>query len=438
MNIFPNSELTLACRCAGSGGDEAGDDRCPVRGQDRLGVELDALDRAGAVADGHRDPVGPRRDRQFRRQRGLVDDERVVEGRLEGVRQARQDAVAVVRHRVRLAVDRARRLDHPGAERGADRLGTQADAEQRDARLRAGGHRGDADPRLGRGTGSRRDHHARRPGGDDLGRGHLVVPDDLDARPRGAQEVSEVPGEGVVVVDEDHERRARRGEGGRGRRSHAGGRGRPAGGAEVASGGRPDRVAASAAVTGPGGQARRRVSTAVTGTTPATALVTKTSLAWVSSSSVSGFWPIEMPWARAARSTAARGVPGSRRPSAGGVSSTPSITANTLARSVSSSSPVSSMSSRCWSGPACAWAVSSASSLRSRYLCAPMPRGTVTGRSVTAMASDGWVACDCGTTSTVAWSGPPTGRTVIRSLPDGLVARQRARSAVSDAGSSLP
>src|ERR1700733_3956073 len=429
MNIFPNSELTLACRCAGSGGDEAGDDRCPVRGQDRLGVDLDALDRAGAVADGHRDAVSARRDRQFRRQRGLVDDERVVAGRLEGVRQARQDAVAVVRHRVRLAVHRAWRLDHPGAERGADRLVTQADAEQRDASLRAGGHRGHADPRLGWGTGSRRDHHARRPGGDDLGRRHLVVPDDLDARPRGAQEVSEVPGEGVVVVDEDHERRAPRG---------GGGRGPPAAGADGASGWRPARVAASAAVTGPGGQARRRVSTAVTGTTPATALVTKTSLAWVSSSSVSGFWPIEMPWARAARSTAARGVPGSRRPSAGGVSSTPSITANTLARSVSSSSPVSSMSSRCWSGPACAWAVSSASSLRSRYLCAPMPRGTVTGRSVTAMASDGWVACDCGTTSTVAWSGPPTGRTVIRSLPDGLVTRQRARSAVSDAGSSLP
>jgi len=44
----------------------------------------------------------------------------------------------------------------------------------------------------------------------------------------------------------------------------------------------------------------------------------------------------------------------------------------------------------------------------------------------------------CGTTSTVAWSGPPTGRTVIRSLPDGPPARQRARSPASDTGSSLP
>ena len=40
---------------------------------------------------------------------------------------------------------------------------------------------------------------------------------------------------------------------------------------------------------------------------------------------------------------AARMMPGSSRPSAGGVSSTPSITANTFAFSVSSSSPVSSV-----------------------------------------------------------------------------------------------
>ena len=86
---------------------------------------------------------------------------------------------------------------------------------------------------------------------------------------------------------------------------------------------------------------------AMTGRTPTTALVTKTSVALASSSRVSGFWPTLIPCAWAARMTAARVVPGSRRPSAGGVSSTPSMTANTFARSVSRISPVSSVISTC-------------------------------------------------------------------------------------------
>ena len=43
-----------------------------------------------------------------------------------------------------------------------------------------------------------------------------------------------------------------------------------------------------------------------------------------------------------------------------------------------------------------------------------------------------------GTTSMVAWSGPPTGRTVMRSRPDGRRARQSARSPRSGGGRSLP
>ena len=87
-----------------------------------------------------------------------------------------------------------------------------------------------------------------------------------------------------------------------------------------------------------------------------------------------------------------------------------------------------------------------------------MPPASLTGRRVTVGVAPGTVdsgaavadAGDCGTgdcdaggstigtTSTVAWSGPPTGRTEIRSRPDGLALRVRSRSAVSDAGRSLP
>ncbi len=48
------SAARLARLRAGGGGDEVGDDRRAVGGQDRLGVKLDAFDRAGAVAT----PIG--------------------------------------------------------------------------------------------------------------------------------------------------------------------------------------------------------------------------------------------------------------------------------------------------------------------------------------------------------------------------------------------
>src|SRR5450756_359983 len=192
------------------------------------------------------------------------------------------------------------------------------------------------------------------------------------------------------------------------------------------------RAAARLAVTGPATQAAGQPSMAATGVTPATALVTKISVAAVSWSRVSGFWPTLMAVPRAARMTADRVVPGSRRPSAGGVSSTPSMTAKTLARSVSSSSPVSSVISSCSSAARPAPSASSASSLLSRHLCAPMPPGTVTGRRVTAAATGG--TRGSGTTSILAWRGPPTGRTVIRSRPDGLAASRAGNWVRSDAG----
>ena len=140
-----------------------------------------------------------------------------------------------------------------------------------------------------------------------------------------------------------------------------------------------------------------------------------------------------MPSSRARRRTAARVTPGSSRPSAGGVCTTPLITAKMLARSVSRTSPLPSWMRRCSSGPRSAWSLSMASRRRSSHLCAPMPPGMVTGRSATAGG-----AGPAGTTSTVTRSGPPAGRAVIRSRPDGCPARQAARSASRPVGRCLP
>jgi hypothetical protein len=60
-------------------------------------VELDAFGRLGGVPQSHRDPaLGRGGDGQDGRQGLLVDHQRVVAGGLERLRQAGQEAAAVV------------------------------------------------------------------------------------------------------------------------------------------------------------------------------------------------------------------------------------------------------------------------------------------------------------------------------------------------------
>ena len=85
--------------------------------------------------------------------------------------------------------------------------------------------------------------------------------------------------------------------------------------------------------------------------TPWTELVMNTSLASSSRRMRSGVSLTARLSSWAIRSTAALVTPGSSLPPAGGVCRTPSITANTLARSVSSTSPPMSVIRSCSSAP---------------------------------------------------------------------------------------
>src|ERR1700730_277470 len=81
-----------------------------MAGEDRLGVELNALGRLSGVPQCHRYlALGRGRDRQEGGQRALVHHQRVVAGRLEGLWQAGQEDAAVVGGARPLAADGAGR-----------------------------------------------------------------------------------------------------------------------------------------------------------------------------------------------------------------------------------------------------------------------------------------------------------------------------------------
>ena len=119
-------------------------------------MELHALDRQLAVADAHDlAVVAARGDLELvghpRRR------ERVVAADLESLRQALEDAPAVVFDDARLAVEQALRAPDLPAERLDDGLVAEADAERRDARVPH-----EADQLLGRPAGAGGEDEVRR------------------------------------------------------------------------------------------------------------------------------------------------------------------------------------------------------------------------------------------------------------------------------------
>ena len=104
-----------------------------ARGEDRLRVELHALDRQLAVAQAHHDAVvGLGRDLQHVGHRLPLHDQRVVAGRLERARQTLEHAGVVVSDERGLAVHDLRRPHDLAAEDLADALVAEAHAEDRD------------------------------------------------------------------------------------------------------------------------------------------------------------------------------------------------------------------------------------------------------------------------------------------------------------------
>ncbi len=141
-------------------------------------------------------------DFQLGREARLVDDQRVVAGRLEGRGHVLEHALALVLDPRQLAVHRLGRPHDLATEHLADRLMAEADAEQRHLRL---GRRRDeihADAGLVRRARARRQHDAVGLQGERVGDRDLVVAMDDAARPKIAQKVDEVVGETVVVIDQ--------------------------------------------------------------------------------------------------------------------------------------------------------------------------------------------------------------------------------------------
>ena len=180
--------------------------RVTVLAEDRFGMELHAFERCrgggeSAVPNAHDLTVARRR----RHLEGLGqavarDRQRVIANHREALRQRGVDAAPVVRDLVDLAVHEARRAHDLAAERRADRLVAEADAEDRQL-AGEGLDRGDAHARLGRRARARRQDQRRRRQGSDAGDVDLVVAEHLHVGAELAEVLHQVEGEAVVVVD---------------------------------------------------------------------------------------------------------------------------------------------------------------------------------------------------------------------------------------------
>src|SRR6185295_12235748 len=146
LRLSPAVTRIRAARASSSGiggllgaeSQEIGHQMRPGAGEHGLGMELHAPVRQLAVAQAHESPVvGPGERLQLLRQRALLHLQAVVARGLEGVRQAGENALIAVADGRGLAVHQPGRAVHRGAERQAQRLVAEADAEQGQRRAQA-------------------------------------------------------------------------------------------------------------------------------------------------------------------------------------------------------------------------------------------------------------------------------------------------------------
>src|SRR5437879_785535 len=96
-------------------------------------MKLDSVNRTFAMSDGHDHAVVSLRiDAQVVRHRIAVDHERVITRGLHRRRAAGEEPALFVEHITQLAVDGNASANDAGAERFADRLVPETDAEERD------------------------------------------------------------------------------------------------------------------------------------------------------------------------------------------------------------------------------------------------------------------------------------------------------------------
>ena len=168
---------------------------------DALGMKLHAVDVEVAVRHRHDEPVRLRRHLKLVGGRGPFDDEAVIARRLDGSVDAAKQLLAIVRDGRDLAMHRNRQAHDLAPENLPDGLMAQTHAEDR-RRRRGGAHEVEADAGLVGRAGTGRDH-------DGVGllrqrfldRARVVAPDS-DIRAQFPEEMDEIEGETVVVIDQ--------------------------------------------------------------------------------------------------------------------------------------------------------------------------------------------------------------------------------------------
>jgi hypothetical protein len=172
-------------------------------------VELHAEARQRAVAHGHHESVlGPGRHGEFLGQALVPRAQRVVTPGFQGRGQAREQRAPVVLHGRRATVH-GDRVDLQRAAAVLDqRLVSQAHAQHR-RRRRKPPEQLERHARLARPPGPRPEHNRRRTERQESLDVERIVAQHLDLRPQTRHLLVQVPGERVVVVDQqDHGRLA--------------------------------------------------------------------------------------------------------------------------------------------------------------------------------------------------------------------------------------
>src|SRR2546430_8582471 len=107
--------------------EEVAKEPAPVRRQDRLRMELDALDRIAAMAHAHDlTIVGGRAHLEVRRDGGRLNGQRMIPAGNHRVRQTLEDRATIVAHKARLPMEDSSGVAPPGAVGGPDPLVAEA------------------------------------------------------------------------------------------------------------------------------------------------------------------------------------------------------------------------------------------------------------------------------------------------------------------------
>ena len=167
-------------------------------------MELDAVNGMNFMLQAHDDAIcGFGSDLDAFRQARTLNRQRMIARHVEPGRQILEHALTRVAHRGQLAMHRQRRAHHLAAESLGDGLMPEADTEHRQPRFGRCCHEIETDTGLRWRARAWRQHDRFRLEPQHVVDGDLVVAMNLARRTELTQEVDEIVGETVVVIDED-------------------------------------------------------------------------------------------------------------------------------------------------------------------------------------------------------------------------------------------